>query len=51
VTGTTGTLSAMSSSLVAAQAISPYAVGGLILGVLLFALVVLLIFGAGREHS
>lgn len=31
--------------------ISPWAVGGICLGVLLFALLVLLAFGGGREHS
>lgn len=31
--------------------ISPYAVGGGILAFLLIALVALLMFGAGREHS
>jgi len=41
----------MSSSQVVVQAISSYAVGGGILGILLFALIVLLMFGAGRDHS
>ncbi|HQR26204.1 MAG TPA: hypothetical protein PLP61_04105 [Nocardioides sp.] len=40
-----------SSALVAVQAISPYAVGAVVLGLLLFLLVALLIFGAGRDHS
>jgi len=31
--------------------ISPYAVGGLALGILLALLLALLVFGAGREHS
>lgn len=41
----------MSLSLVAALAINPYAVGGLALGILLFLMVALLMFGAGRDHS
>jgi hypothetical protein len=41
----------MSSSLVAALAISPYAVGAVTLGILMFLLVGLLMFGAGRDHS
>lgn len=32
-------------------AISPYAVGGIALGILFLLLVVVLSFGAGREHS
>jgi hypothetical protein len=31
--------------------IHPYAVGGLALGILLLLMLVLLAFGAGREHS
>ncbi|CAM3451021.1 hypothetical protein NODU109028_17585 [Nocardioides dubius] len=31
--------------------LSPYAVGGIALGILLALLVVLIMFGAGREHS
>jgi hypothetical protein len=46
-----GRLAAMSQSLVAVQAIHPYAVGGITLGILLFFLVALLMFGAGRDHS
>ena len=41
----------MSQSLGAAQVIHPYVVGGLALGILLFLLVALLMFGAGRDHS
>ena len=44
-------MSAMSSSALVVQAIHPYVVGGLILGILVFLLVALLMFGAGREHS
>jgi hypothetical protein len=33
------------------SSISPYAVGGIVLGFLLFLLVVLLMFGKGRDHS
>ena len=32
-------------------AIHPYAVGALALGILLFLLIALLMFGAGRDHS
>lgn len=32
-------------------AVSPWLVGGIALGILLFALACLLMFGAGREHS
>ncbi len=31
--------------------LSPYAVGGIALGILLFLLIALLMFGAGRDHS
>ncbi len=30
---------------------SPYLVGGVVLGLLLFLLVAMLMFGAGRDHS
>ncbi len=40
----------MSSSAIV-HSIHPYAVGGITLGILVFALVVLLVFGAGRDHS
>ncbi len=33
------------------SSISPYAVGGVTLGILLLLLVVLLMFGKGRDHS
>ncbi len=33
------------------SSISPYVVGGLALGILLLLLVVLLMFGKGRDHS
>ncbi|MFS3129873.1 hypothetical protein ACLM5J_15850 [Nocardioides sp. Bht2] len=32
-------------------ALSPWAVGGIVLAILLSLLVVLIMFGAGREHS
>lgn len=41
----------MSSSLVAVLAVPPVAVGAVTLGILLFLLVGLLMFGAGRDHS
>jgi hypothetical protein len=49
-------MSLTSLTLVAAEAtdepaISPWAVGGIAFGILLALLLVLLVFGAGREHS
>ncbi|WP_204164365.1 hypothetical protein [Nocardioides daejeonensis] len=32
-------------------AVNPFVIGGIALGLLLFALVALMMFGAGREHS
>jgi hypothetical protein len=31
--------------------VGPYLIGGLVLGILIFAIVAVLIFGAGREHT
>ncbi|WP_426245276.1 hypothetical protein [Nocardioides sp. LHG3406-4] len=49
------TLSAVSIVAAAAEhgdpALSPYAVGGIALGLLLAALGALVVFGGGREHS
>ena len=41
----------MPQSLVVAQVLNSYVVGGLALGILLFLLIALLMFGAGRDHS
>jgi hypothetical protein len=49
-------MSLTSLTIVAAEAadaseVNPWAVGAVVLGILLALIVVLLIFGAGREHS